>query len=221
MYANPSRPKILLLLSTMCILVSACSQAPTAAPSSTAVPTSLERVASATIAPKPTSTLTAKPTSSMVPSAQPVTFPTEVYPDPVNRTGSGAVSFDWCPNPAGLEQVPDFPADAMIKLINELLSANMEMEKAVTDPAAWPLLDQYAYGSEQIDASWLDGAPQPASNSPYADVLAGQCGQSTINLSWTVTVCPEPCSANTSESLKQDYFFLTRAGTPLIWIVWP
>jgi hypothetical protein len=202
-------------------LLSACAPPTVATPSLTPV---LQLTSPNTSKPStlhPPSSPTPEPTTA-VPSPPPrAVFPTEIYPDPVKRTGAGAVFFDWCPNPVGLRHVSDLPSDTAISLINGLHSGDTHTEKVVTDPALWPVMDQYAYVADQIDLSWLDGTIRPASASAYATVLAAQCGQGIIDYSWTARICPEPCSQNTSESLKEDYFFLDRAGVFLIWFLWP
>jgi hypothetical protein len=175
---------------------------------------------SATLTATPNITPLPSSTPPAAPSPTPELFPTEIYPDPVPRSGEGAVFFDLCPNPAGIEDFAGFPIETAIDLVNLLHSGDRQEQMKATDAALWPTLDTYADGSQQIDGYWFDGKVERAVNSPYAATLAGQCGQQTIDQSWTARVCPGPCSQSTSESLKEDYFFLWR-GYALIWMVWP
>jgi hypothetical protein len=203
------------------LLLSACAPGVIAPPSFTPA-SQLTLSSTAHISsPAPLCTPTARPPAVVLSSPPPSAFPTDTYPDPVKRSGTGATFFDWCPNPVGLQHAMGLPPEIAIALINSFHSGDTQTEKVVTDPAMWPVLDQYAYVADQIDPSWLDGTIQPASTSAYAAVLADQCGQQTIDHSWTARICPEPCSENTSASLIADYFFLNRGGVFLIWFLWP
>jgi hypothetical protein len=216
--------RLLTLVSASVILTyvtAGCSRAPTSLAPSDTVPPLPAATFSSTKAPQPTETRSQRATITLSPSPTPLAFPTDIYPDPISRTGAEGFPYEWCPNLAGVQSAEAFEADTAVGLINKLHSGDTNTEKSATDPAAWQYISQYAYESGQIDLAWLDGPPQPAVKSPYAQMLAAQCGSDIIDLSWTVTVCPEPCSANTSESLKEDDFFLVRAGTPLIWTIWP
>jgi hypothetical protein len=210
------------VISSVCMLLAACSPVEITVPPPTSPPEMTHTATAPTISPTSVDTKTPTPEITVNPDSSPTSevFPTEIYPGPVPRTGAGGVPFEWCPNPAGVEHFAGFPIETAIDLINNLHSGDLQKERQATDPAAWPMLDQYAYGTDQLDASWFDGAIQPGLKSPYAQMLAAQCGQDVINQSWTARICPGPCSANTSESLKADYFFLWR-GNALIWMVWP
>jgi hypothetical protein len=208
-------------LSVFIVLLSACSPNEMVTSPSMPEPQSTSSSVAPAISPVPFRTLSTRSPVVVTPSPPPSAFPTDIYPDPVKRSSTEATFFDWCPNPIGLQQVVELTAEVAIALINDFHSGNVQTLKHVTDPAMWPVYDQYAYTADQIDRSCLDGPIQPANKSAYAGVLAQQCGQETIDYSWTARICPEPCFDNTSASLVADYFFLNRGGVFLIWFIWP
>ncbi|MPZ24202.1 MAG: hypothetical protein GEU28_11830 [Dehalococcoidia bacterium] len=64
-----------------------------------------------------------------------------------------------------------------------------------------------------------DVASGPASESAYSLIVAAQCGQETVDLSWWVMVCPGPCSQTASASLPVDYFLVNSGGEWQVYFV--
>jgi len=148
-------------------------------------------------------------------------FSSEVYPPPSPTLAEGGALLAGCPNPDGLEHLGEVPVDIAIGLLTDLWSGDAERARRATDPGLWPLLDDMSARLEEPNASWLDGAAIPASQSPYARALAHQCGEPLVIVSSMLRVCPPGCVAFNSASLKEDYFLLSRTGHVLIWALWP
>ncbi len=161
--------------------------------------------------------------SNESPSARelPEGFAPAVYPPPVATLAEGGAILAGCPNPSGLEELEGVPDDTAIALLESLWSEVATLSQRASDPALWPILTDLAPRQMQPQPSWFDGPAVPASLSQYARSLAQQCGETLVNASWTFTVCPGPCINNTSASLKEDVFVLSRAGQLLIWAIWP
>ena len=164
---------------------------------------------------------TARPQRGAAACELPPGLPTAVYLPPSPTLAEGGALLGGCPNPAGLEDVDGIPDDGAVALVNDFRSGDCERARQAADPALWPILGQCQGRPEPVTASWLDGPAQPARESPYVTSLAHQCGEDLVEASWDLRVCPGPCSSNSSESLKEDYFLLSRAGRLLIWALWP
>ncbi len=160
------------------------------------------------------------PDLTSTPWILPEGFEADVYLPPMPPAGEGAVTFPYCPNPAGLEEFTGFPVETALELINNLHSGDLEKMRRATDPALWQSLQNGIPEIGEVTKDWLDGEIFPASESPYAEVLSAQCGAEVVRLSWSAIVCPGPCQPGGSESLKDDYFFLWRNGVALIWLIW-
>ena len=62
------------------------------------------------------------------------------------------------------------------------------------------------------DLNVTDVIAGPASESPYAEIVAADCGTQVVELSWFVRVCSVPCAEETSASLPIDYFVAKSDG---------
>ncbi|MBW8012253.1 MAG: hypothetical protein FVQ83_13620 [Chloroflexi bacterium] len=161
------------------------------------------------------------PQQSTIPWQLPDGFPTAVYPPPLPALAEGGAILAGCPNPAGLEELERVSSSTAIMLLEGLWSDDEELTQRAADPALWPNLADISPREVRPQLSWLDGPVVPASESPFASSLMHQCGETLVKASWTFTVCPSECMDNSSASLKEDYFLISRAGRLLIWAVWP
>jgi hypothetical protein len=86
---------------------------------------------------------------------------------------------EHCPDPETLEE----PGEGATEEAVAALSAHLGADLNVSDVIAGP-----------------------ASDSPYAEIVAADCGMHVVDLSWFVRVCSVPCAEETSASLPIDYF---------------
>lgn len=183
--------------------------------------------------PTPTPTLTATRTPTITPTIEPsptrhtstpIEFPEEDYPPPLPLLFGAWPATSGCPNHAGLQDVDDLPAEAVIHAVGELLYTGDKLrERAVSDPALWPLLP-FASRSERsmsgsVDENWIDSVLK-TNQTDYAKLVINQCGEKTAGVTWVAKICPGPCAANPSESLKDDLFFIQRNGRWLVWALY-
>ncbi len=148
-------------------------------------------------------------------------FPAEVYLSPLPTLAEGGAILAGCPNPAGLEELEVVPEDTAIALLDQFWSGDANQARRAADPGLWPVLADISPREVRPQLSWLDGPVKHASESPYASSLVRQCGETLVKASWTFTICPAECVDNSSASLKEDFFLLSRGGQLLIWAVWP
>lgn len=189
--------------------------APTGLPAPATIPVETTPVATATATTLPP-TATMPPPSDTPPPAT-VTLPADVYPPalPVSSKVTWSVS-QGCPNPAGLQKASTLSVDVALDVLNQLLSGDLDKMRQVTDQAYWPLLTAGEGRTEPLPRDWIS-VPQPARDSPYADLIANACGQDILDKSWWVKSCAGPCKDVRSESLIGHFFFIQRAGHWLVW----
>lgn len=148
-------------------------------------------------------------------------FAAGIYLPPSPTLAAGGALLGGCPNSQGLERVESISADDALALLNDFWSGDTERARRSTDPGMWSILGDIQPRASRVTEDWLDGEGTPASQSPYAGALARQCGEALLGVSWTLRVCPGPCSASASASLREDFFLLSRADQILIWAWWP
>jgi hypothetical protein len=148
-------------------------------------------------------------------------FPSEVYPPPAPTLSEGGAILSACPSREGIERLTVVADSEVVSLLRKLWSGDTQAARRVTDPGLWPVLSDLSAKSTQPGLGWLASPPKPASESPYANALARQCGDALVRASWTSTVCPGDCQDQTSASLNEDLFLLSRGGTLLVWAIWP
>ena len=102
--------------------------------------------------------------------------------EPTEPPGGAA---EYCPSPDSLEE----PGAEATQEALSAVSDHVGGAPAVTDVIAGP-----------------------ASASPYAEMVAADCGRAVVELSWFVRVCSVPCAEETSASLPIDYFLARSAG---------
>lgn len=104
---------------------------------------------------------------------------------PIEATEPPGGAAEYCPSPDGLEEPG---AEATAEAV-AAVSAHVGSALAVTDVIAGP-----------------------AMASPYAEIVAADCGTAVVELSWFVRVCSVPCAEETSASLPIDYFLAKSDG---------
>lgn len=191
------------------------SSAPATPPAPATTPVEPAPVATATAtALPPTATM---PPPSATPSPTIVALPTDIYPPALPLSPKVIwIKGQGCPNPVGLQEASTLSIDVALDVLNQLFSGDLDKMRAVTDPAYWPLLTAGEGRAEPLPQDWIR-TPQPARDSPYADLIANACGQDTLDKSWWVEHCAGPCKDVRSESLKGHFYFIQRAGHWLVW----
>jgi len=191
------------------------SSAPTVVPAPVTIPVETTPVATATATILPPTAMMPPPSDTPPPAT--VALPTDVYPPalPVSSKVTW-IQGQGCPNPAGLQRASTLPVDVALDVLNRLLSGDLDKMRAVTDQAYWPLLTAGEGRTEPLPQDWIS-TPQPARDSPYADLIANACGQDTLDKSWWVKYCAGPCKDVRSESLIGHFYFIQRAGHWLVW----
>jgi hypothetical protein len=122
-------------------------------------------------------------------------FAAEVYLPPIPPVSGGGVVLDSCPNPDGLDRLVSVTDDAAISLMAQLWSDDPDQSWLASDPDFWPVLGDVSPREPRPQPNWLDGPVRLASESPYADVLAQQCGETVVQAAWTFALCPPGCQA--------------------------
>jgi len=146
-------------------------------------------------------------------------FPNEIYPPPLPVSMEIGIIVA-CPNPAGVEKTAELDRDSALEVVNALQnSGDVETVRRLADRAYWPILSPWPtanpLGLDEVDV-------QPASASPYAQLLANGCGDETLESTWWVQSCPGPCSQAevTSPALIGHLFLIRREGQWLLWAVY-
>lgn len=103
----------------------------------------------------------------------------------VEPTAPPGGTAEHCPQPDSLEE----PGDDATEEAVAALAADLGTDLDVSDVIAGP-----------------------ASDSPYAEIVAADCGTQVVELSWFVRVCTVPCAEETSASLPIDYFLAKSDG---------
>lgn len=146
-------------------------------------------------------------------------FSTQVYLAPLPLALGAWPAKAGCPNPAGLVDFEfGMPVETVVYMWDEVRSGDLHRQRQVTDPALWPLLSAAAAAGEPTTPDWVR-EPMPAGDSPYADLIAAQCGREILELTWLVEVCPGPCLPGGSESLISQVLMIRRGAHWLIWAV--
>ena len=152
---------------------------------------------------------------------------TDLQPEPADFPAWGFES--GCPSLANATR----PAPITNEAVDEALAALAALgrthadDRALTDPALWPLVDRIWESSEgSLGTGTLtrqDAAIAPAQASAFADLIATNCGASTVEASLWVAVCPvesrNPCDVSRSPSLTGDFVLLRRADYWYLWFV--
>jgi hypothetical protein len=145
----------------------------------------------------------------------------EVYLPPMPPVAEGGAILSGCPNPAGLDRLEGVTDEDAVSLLDQLWSEDADQARRASDPGFWPVLGDVSPREADPQPGWLVGPVRPASESPYAGSLTQQCGETLVQAAWAFTVCPPGCKAQSSSSLEEDYFLISRSGQLLIWAVWP
>ncbi len=159
----------------------------------------------------------------ITPTPTELKYPEDIYKPPLPLQFGSWPATSGCPNHEGLQE-SDLDSTAAIFRASELLFTGVSLrEKAVSDPALWPLLPfpsrTDTTGLKQFDETWIDTI-RKADETEFAQLILNQCGEEVARLTWVAKICPGPCAQNASESLKDDLFFINRAGMWLIWAVY-
>ena len=191
------------------------SLVPPLLPTPVTIPIETTPVATATGATLPPTAMMLLPSDTPPPAK--VALPTDVYPAalPVSSKVTWNVG-QGCPNPAGLQEASMLSVDVALDVLNQLFSGDLNKMRQVTDQAYWPLLAAGGGRTEPIPQDWIS-VPQPARDSPYANLIANACGQDTLDKSWWVKYCAGPCKDARSMSLIGNFYFIQRAGHWLMW----
>ncbi len=163
-------------------------------------------------------------TSTSSPTPVSAVFPTDIYPPPVPVAPGVIISpmATSCPDPDGLEQTQELPASAVNEVFRSLASGDLDTMRRVTDLAYWPYLPDHGVGTARQFSEDMLEKPQPASKSPYADLVGNACGRKTLELSWWVKACPGTCSdpnVARASDLMAHFYLIRRAGHWLVWAV--
>lgn len=182
---------------------------------------------SATLAVPPTrvrgpnvATVTKTAVATQTPWVLPPGFADTTYPSPLPVAPGVVLSLSGgCPNPAGIEQVNQVSLNSILQILGSLGSGDLNTMRHASDPAYWSTLQTTQWRRDPWPRDWI-GTPQPASRSPYADLLTNACGKPIVETSWWVKLCPGPCQdpkVAAAESLTGHLFIIKRQGTPLAW----
>ncbi len=191
------------------------------APTVTRAPATLTPVSTVTLTQTIPSTVEPNPTRPIATQSK---FPEEIYPPALPLQFGAWPATSGCPNPAGLQEADDLPVDVVVQVVSELLfSEDIAREKEVSDQALWPLLPLANRGKtgelSGVEEGWIDTVLK-ASESEYAQLVINQCGEKTAGVTWVAKICPGPCESNSSESLKDDLFFVKRNERWLAWAIY-
>jgi hypothetical protein len=117
-----------------------------------------------------------------------------------------------------VEEMPRLLVETAVGLMQGLNSGDLDRMQEVTDPALWPLLSPEGAIKEAINADWI-GKIQPVSDTLFADLISAQCGERTMQLSWSFEFCPGPCESGLFEAVKSQVFVISRNAQWLIWAI--
>jgi hypothetical protein len=103
-----------------------------------------------------------------------------IAPPSVEPTASPSDVAEHCPSSGSVQTPgPNAPEEAAVAAVNDHLGTDLAVSDVIVGPAT---------------------------ESPYSQVAAAECGQEVVELSWFVRVCSVPCAEETSASLPIDYF---------------
>lgn len=160
--------------------------------------------------------------SLLTPTPTELEYPEEIYRPPLPLQFGAWPATTGCPNPEGLQE-SELDSIIVTTSARELLFTGVILrEKSVSDPALWPLLpfaNRTDSSGQGFDETWIDSI-RKANETAYAQLVHNQCGEELARFTWVAKICPGPCAQNASESLKDDLFFINRAGMWLIWAVY-
>lgn len=159
--------------------------------------------------------------------SQPNNFPRDRYPPATPIAPDVIVSgMDNCPNRRGIEEASAPPSiDTVVQILTDLKAEDFTTRQQVVDPAYWSRL-QAAPGQNNTTATDESAqameerltVPEPAQDSPYADLLVNVCGEDIVEHTWWVQVCPGPCEAEgLPQSLIGHLYLIERDGQWLVW----
>lgn len=174
------------------------------------------------ILPSPTSELSGHTRTQESPTVTPeATMPPNLYPNPSPfLTPMNGLSASGCPNMEGIESSGQLSLDEAFQVLQALNSGQTEAMRQVSDPTFWDYFYFPTNGTPTpIEKDWLE--VKPASQSEYSILIEAACGQSMVEVSWSVVNCGAPCQTAQSPALFSHYFLINRNGTWLIWASYP
>lgn len=142
------------------------------------------------------------------------------YPSPLpTREGTNLYVSAGCPNPEGAEAAASLTREEALEVLGKFYSGDPSQRRQVTDPAFWPVVPSEVEPLTLVEGNLSE--PRPARESPYADLLAGACGERTLDYLWWVEVCPGSPPPDDFQqcppALRLHYFLIRRGERWLIW----
>jgi len=152
------------------------------------------------------------------PTPLPQGFDPAVYPAPVAfQKGVNTGMSSGCQDARQL-QARSLSRDEALRWVNDFLSGDDDAKRRLADRAYWPLISpETAAPVTSISPEHVEVAP--AQSSPLAALLTNACGETVVQRSQWVRLCPGPCetTATTRPSLVGNLFLISRKGHWLLW----
>jgi hypothetical protein len=152
-------------------------------------------------------------------SPTPSFFPASIYPPAARFPDWGSPG--GCPSLSGVIQPVQGTATAAALAAINSRGATQASNRAVSDRAYWPIVDESFGGSSAPNSEFRTLTPAdvtgtPASAAPDADLIRNQCGAATLAVSWAVSDLP-----SASPALSTTFYLIDRNGVWLIWMTNP
>lgn len=144
-------------------------------------------------------------------------FPESVYPAAVR---SATPALPACPNPVGLEPFNPQTQAAALGVLSGLNTLTADLQ--ATDRSLWTTVVAHPLSS----GTPLLISVGAASQSPYAAMIALACGSNLVQNSLAVVVGPQGSETPGNGfygcvACRGNFFFVNRAGHPLIYFAYP
>lgn len=142
-------------------------------------------------------------------------FPASIYPPAARFPDWGSPG--GCPSLSGVLQPAQATATAAALAAINNRGTTQASNRAVSDRAYWPIVDESFGGSSAPNAEFRTLTPAdvtgtPASSTPDADLIRNQCGAATLAASWAVSDLP-----SSSPALSTTFYLIDRNG---VWLIW-
>jgi hypothetical protein len=135
-----------------------------------------------------------------------------------------------CPSLAGVATPARSSTAPVLKIVGRLGRMSLLSDLRDSDRSLWKVVRadwRTARPRRPVRLTKRDVVSLPAARSPYADLVAHNCGVTTLRRSWWVAVCPydpdrsNPCSLREAPATTTHFLFIRRRGRWLVWFEAP